>query len=385
MSSELIGVIPAAGLGTRMGSLTREVPKALIKVEDRTLLELAIESLKAIGVAKIVIVTGHFGDLIRDSVGFRDFGVPIEFVHQDRQLGLAHAIAVARERIDRDFVLLCPDNIYSDSDDLRQAKDLFLKHRPSLLMVATVNPTHQRDRSKYFSKSLSAIDTHLYAIRKTDERRGGLTMTSTGCTFLSRETLDLLPRFEDRQGECKFAEFTDKVSESSSSLIYLLRGTRYDLSERRDVEDYLELQERLRKTSARGVSAILIDREEKVLLQHRDDNPQIRYPGHWALFGGTIETGETPYAAIRREIKEEIGYDVPTLSLFLEFVQNGKREFAFVGEIDADPDKLSLSEGQGMDFVVVSKLGNMLIRPDDRATLEAYFGEIDVGERAVQS
>lgn len=385
MNSELIAVIPAAGLGTRMGSLTHDIPKALIKVEDPTLLELAIAALNRIGVAKVVIVTGHFGEVIRDFVGTRDFGMPIEFAHQEFQLGLAHAIVVAREKIDRDFVLLCPDNIFSDEDDLQQAKELFLKHRPAMLMVATVTPTHQLDRAKYSSKTLSPIEAQLYANRKTGEPLGGVTMTSTGCTFFSHETLKLLPKFENQQSEHKFPEFTDKISESGSSLLYLLRGTRYDLSEPQDIENYLALQERLGRTSAGGVSAILINQDGKVLLQHRDDNPQIRYPGHWALFGGTIEAEETPHAAARREIKEEIGYDVPNLSLFREFVQNNKREYAFVGEIDAELDKLTLSEGQGMDFVAVSKLGNMPIRPDDKETLEAYFGELDVRQHTVQS
>src|SRR5574341_984116 len=305
MSMELTGVIPAAGLGTRMGSLTRELPKALIRVEDRTLLELAIASLREISVAKIVIVTGHLGGLIRDFVCSRDFGLAIEFVHQDRQLGLTHAIGVAREKIDRDFVLLCPDNIYSDRDDLRRAKELFFKHRASLLMVATVNPTHQCDRSKYFSQTLSAVESQLFAYRRTSERPGGLGMTSTGCTFFSQETLKLIPEFEPGQREHKFADFVEAIAGGGSSLIYLLRGTRYDLSEQRDVERYIELQERLRNTSARGVSAILINQDGKVLLQHRDNDPLIRYPGHWALFGGTIEPKETPYAAARREIKEE--------------------------------------------------------------------------------
>ena len=42
------------------------------------------------------------------------------------------------------------------------------------------------------------------------------------------------------------------------------------------------------------------------LLQLRDDNPSIEFPGHWGLFGGTIENGESPCEAASRELEEEI-------------------------------------------------------------------------------
>jgi 8-oxo-dGTP pyrophosphatase MutT (NUDIX family) len=81
--------------------------------------------------------------------------------------------------------------------------------------------------------------------------------------------------------------------------------------------------------------------------------------------------------AARREIWEETGYNVANLGLFREFVQNNKREFAFVGEINAALAELSLNEGQGMDFVSPRELNKLLIRPDDKETLKAYFGEWD--------
>ena len=60
--------------------------------------------------------------------------------------------------------------------------------------------------------------------------------------------------------------------------------------------------------------------------------------------------------------------------LFREFVQNNKREFAFVGELTATLDQLTLSEGQGMNVFYPSQLNELQIRPDDKETLEEYFG-----------
>ena len=49
---------------------------------------------------------------------------------------------------------------------------------------------------------------------------------------------------------------------------------------------------------------------DRFLMQLRDDKPGIFYPDHWGLFGGAVEPGETPEEALRREIREELGFDL---------------------------------------------------------------------------
>ena len=56
------------------------------------------------------------------------------------------------------------------------------------------------------------------------------------------------------------------------------------------------------------VATILPYSGEKVLLQLRDFNPRIVYPGCWGFFGGTVEFGETPLQSAKRELSEEIGH-----------------------------------------------------------------------------
>jgi 8-oxo-dGTP pyrophosphatase MutT (NUDIX family) len=64
------------------------------------------------------------------------------------------------------------------------------------------------------------------------------------------------------------------------------------------------------------VAIAILHQQNKFLLQLRDDIPGIIYPGHWGLFGGHIEPGETPDVAVKRELLEEIGYSPPILSKF---------------------------------------------------------------------
>lgn len=56
------GIIIAAGLGRRMGDLTKERPKCLLTVAGRTLLDHTIENLRRVGCKSIVVIAGHLAD-----------------------------------------------------------------------------------------------------------------------------------------------------------------------------------------------------------------------------------------------------------------------------------------------------------------------------------
>jgi 8-oxo-dGTP pyrophosphatase MutT (NUDIX family) len=65
--------------------------------------------------------------------------------------------------------------------------------------------------------------------------------------------------------------------------------------------------------------ALLVLDDGRYLMQLRDQKPGIFYPGHWGCFGGALDLGETPEAALRRELREELGVDVGACVHFTEF------------------------------------------------------------------
>jgi 8-oxo-dGTP pyrophosphatase MutT (NUDIX family) len=68
-----------------------------------------------------------------------------------------------------------------------------------------------------------------------------------------------------------------------------------------------------------AVGAIMVTPDRRFLMQQRDCVPQIWYPGAWGLFGGGIDPGETEIEALRRELKEEIDFDVVEATFFTRF------------------------------------------------------------------
>ncbi|UPV75210.1 sugar phosphate nucleotidyltransferase [Halorussus limi] len=114
----MLGVVPAAGEGTRLRPLTEEKPKGLVEVAGKPLLAHVFETLAASGVEEVVVVVGYEGDAIRDYFGTSAAGVPLSYVEQNDRLGLGHAVLQAESHVDGPFVVLNGDNVVAG--DLRE-------------------------------------------------------------------------------------------------------------------------------------------------------------------------------------------------------------------------------------------------------------------------
>lgn len=115
----MIGVVPAAGRGTRLRSLTDERPKGLVEVGDKPLLAHVFETLLESGVEELVVVVGYQAGRIVEYFGDSFDGLTITYVHQRERLGLGHAVLQAAPHVDGPFVVLNGDNVLAG--DLRGA------------------------------------------------------------------------------------------------------------------------------------------------------------------------------------------------------------------------------------------------------------------------
>ena len=89
-------MVLAAGLGTRLGSLTDDRPKALVELAGRTLLEITLTRLRDSGVDHVIINVHHFAEKVIDYLkANRDFGMRIEISHEDVLLDTGGALEKA--------------------------------------------------------------------------------------------------------------------------------------------------------------------------------------------------------------------------------------------------------------------------------------------------
>lgn len=106
-------VIMAGGKGTRIKEINSEVPKPMIPVLGKPILQYQIEALERQGVKDIVLVVGYLGHIIKDYFSNGEkFGVNIEYIEEKEPLGTAGALYLLKEKITDDFLLLCGDLIF---------------------------------------------------------------------------------------------------------------------------------------------------------------------------------------------------------------------------------------------------------------------------------
>ena len=109
-------------------------------------------------------------------------------------------------------------------------------------------------------------------------------------------------------------------------------------------------------------TALLFDRDNKLLIYLRDDKPEISFPNHWDLFGGHVEANETPEQALVRELKEELNIDVREFEFYKAFEslneEKPNTKFVFVVRIKEAAEELTLYEGQELRGIDLSEIGN---------------------------
>lgn len=99
------------------------------------------------------------------------------------------------------------------------------------------------------------------------------------------------------------------------------------------------------------VAMAILYQQGKFLLQLRDDYPHILYPGYWGLFGGHLETGESPEAGLQRELLEEITHQPSNLSLFRRYEDDQRISYIYHAPLRVDLDQLVQQEGQDLALV----------------------------------
>ena len=133
-------LVIAAGKGSRMGSLTKDEPKPLIRLLGLSLVERVILTAKEVGIDEFVIVIGHRGKRIKEKLGDGSkFGVKIAYIENTEwERGNGVSVLKAKESFKENFILLMSDHIF-DSRILRGLIDYDLKD-PVILAVDRREP-----------------------------------------------------------------------------------------------------------------------------------------------------------------------------------------------------------------------------------------------------
>jgi UTP--glucose-1-phosphate uridylyltransferase len=165
-------VIPAAGFGTRFLPATKAVPKEMLPLVDRPIIQYAVEEAVASGIEQIIIVIAsgrsaieeHFDshpalerwledhgqiELLRAVRRITEVGT-IAFVHQKEQLGLGHAVLMAKELVgDEPFAVMLPDDVMLNPGGTPVTGQLIEQHRAHRGSVIALHRVPRDETSRY--------------------------------------------------------------------------------------------------------------------------------------------------------------------------------------------------------------------------------------------
>lgn len=119
-------VILAAGKGTRMGSLTQDIPKPMLEVHGKPILLHIVEGMKSAGVTDFVIITGYKAEVIENYFGDgSSFGIHVDYARQEVQDGTGKAPELAKQSLAGAPFLLTYGDIMVDSSTYQSLMDSY--------------------------------------------------------------------------------------------------------------------------------------------------------------------------------------------------------------------------------------------------------------------
>ena len=185
-------IIMAGGKGTRAAAIAGDIPKPMIPILGKPILEYQIECLKKNGLTDIILVVGHLGDYIKNYFGDGGrFGCGISYYTETEPLGTAGAL-YKLENLSDDFILLNGDVIF-DMDFSRMI--CFHREKDAHVTLAVHPNSHPFDSALISSNTDNQVTGW---INKEDERTYYKNQVNAGIHILSKSFLSNCPQEKEK-------------------------------------------------------------------------------------------------------------------------------------------------------------------------------------------
>jgi bifunctional UDP-N-acetylglucosamine pyrophosphorylase/glucosamine-1-phosphate N-acetyltransferase len=165
-------VILAAGRGTRMKELTEQIPKPMLKLRDKPILEYKLETLPK-EITEVIFVVGYKGSKIEEYFGANFKGRKIKYVVQENLNGTGGALWLVKDLVEEKFIVMMGDDLYYPDDILK-----LIKYERAILACETDSPSQfgvfkineNGNLLKIIEKPINPVDnlinTGLYVLTK---------------------------------------------------------------------------------------------------------------------------------------------------------------------------------------------------------------------------
>ena len=179
-------VIMAGGKGTRLKPLTNVIPKPLVPVGDKTILEVIMDQFEAIGCTKFYMSVNYKSDLLRYYLDQLEHRYDVEFFEEEQPLGTIGSVSLLKDKITTPFFVSNCDSI--NEQDYRDVYDYHCNNHNDMTIVTMV---------KSFKIPYGVIETSEDGLMTNLREKPDLTFqVNTGVYILNPECIDEIPEGE---------------------------------------------------------------------------------------------------------------------------------------------------------------------------------------------
>jgi UTP--glucose-1-phosphate uridylyltransferase len=250
-------LFPAAGYGTRFLPATKAIPKEMLPILTKPLLQYGVEESLSAGIKNISIVTGRGKRSIEDhfdnsfELEAQLYGTSKEnylkeikeiiekstfsYIRQKKMLGLGHAILTGETLIGNEaFAVILADDLCDCEDDgvISQMIEIYKQHRCSVVAIREV-PMSQVNKYGIIEGSLidNSNDTYevINMVEKPDENNSPSNMAIIGRYILTPDIFDILKNIKpDKRGEIQITDALKVQSKEGRVIAYKFKGEHFD-------------------------------------------------------------------------------------------------------------------------------------------------------------
>lgn len=253
-------VFPVAGLGTRFLPATKVMPKEMLPLVDRPLIQHAFEEAREAGIEEFIFITGRFKEMLEEHFDYqpelestlqkrnkidmiekvKSSEMPdgkLFLTRQARPLGLGHAIWCAKKLIGNEpFAVMLPDDVVLTEKKgcLGQMVDAYEQHGGNLVAVMNVPREETKNYGVLDVDSQEGNPVPIKGlVEKPEPVNAPSTLSIIGRYILQPEVLDYLSAFEHGAGgEIQLTDSMAKLIGKQPFGGFKFEGTRYDCGSR---------------------------------------------------------------------------------------------------------------------------------------------------------
>jgi len=259
-------LFPAAGYGVRFLPATKAVPKEMLPILTKPLLQYAVEEVLSAGITNMAIVTGRGKRAIEDHF---DNAFELEsqlsgtsnerhlkeikevinkstfiYVRQKQMLGLGHAILTGKPLIgDEPFAVVLADDLCDCADNgvISQMIEIYNQYQCSVVAIQEV-PIHQTKKYGIIDGNLLDNSNNIYQVtdmvEKPEEKHAPSNMAIIGRYILTPDIFDILNNIKpDKTGEIQITDALKIQAKQGKVIAYKFKGKRFDCG---SIKGYLE-------------------------------------------------------------------------------------------------------------------------------------------------